>query len=184
MKRTLTYLALLTTCTLTASIARADCGPSPKPRTMPSLHHIPTAKAAAAHTADPGPMASAIKDASIVGLWKVIFTSGGVMSDEGFDIWHADGTEVLNDTPPPATGNVCLGVWSQTGKSSYKLLHVSWTFDEYGNLNGTALIHEQVTVSDDGNSYQGVYSIDVFDLANNNVFHQDGQLSAQRITVD
>jgi hypothetical protein len=56
--------------------------------------------------------------APIIGLWDIKFYSGGQLVDEGFDAWHGDGTETLNDTPPPVTGNVCLGVWAQTGKNS------------------------------------------------------------------
>jgi hypothetical protein len=59
--------------------------------------------------------------ANIVGLWKITFTSGGQVVDQGFDAWHSDGLEVLNDTPPPATGNVCLGVFAQTGHCTFKL---------------------------------------------------------------
>src|ERR1700730_2855801 len=38
------------------------------------------------------------EEVSIVGLWHVLFVSGGQPFDEGFDIWHSDGTEILNDT--------------------------------------------------------------------------------------
>ena len=51
-------------------------------------------------------------DASIVGFWHVLFIRGGQVFDEGFDQWHSDGLEILNDTPQPAngTGTICLGV--------------------------------------------------------------------------
>jgi hypothetical protein len=123
-------------------------------------------------------------DASIVGLWKTKFIAGGQVVDQGFDVWHSDGTEVLNDTPPPSTGNVCLGVWIKTGKSTYKLKHPSWNFDPAGNLIGTVVIREDVTVSNDGNSYKGTFTLDVFDLAGNRLDHANGTISAQRITVD
>ena len=93
--------------------------------------------------------------APIVGLWDIKFYSGGQVVDEGFDAWHNDGTEILNDTPPPVTGNVCLGVWTQTGRSSFKLKHPSWIYDPTTNtqLAGQAIIRENVTVSRDGNSF-------------------------------
>ena len=121
---------------------------------------------------------------SIVGLWKSTFTSGGQVVDQGFDQWNGDGTEILNDDPPPATGNVCLGVWVPAGSSTYKLKHPSWTFDAAGNVNGTAVIREQVTVSPDGNSYQGTYTININDLSGNHLAHFAGTISATRVTVD
>ena len=69
---------------------------------------------------------------SIVGLWHVTFFSGGVVTDNAFDAWHSDGTEVLNDFTDPIEDNVCLGVWTQTSTGAYKLKHPSWTFDTGG----------------------------------------------------
>ena len=61
---------------------------------------------------------------SITGMWFVNFFSSGAVWDHGFDIWHSDGTEILNDNGyPPAAGNVCLGVWRQTSHNTYKLKH-------------------------------------------------------------
>ena len=127
--------------------------------------------------------AAAASGATMVGLWKVAYVSGGVVVDQAFDAWHTDGTEILNDTPPPATGNVCLGVWSQKG-NVYKLNHPSWTFDGNGNLNGTAVIRESVTVDPHGNSFSGTFTVDVYDLSNNLLYHLDGQVSGQRIMAD
>jgi hypothetical protein len=121
---------------------------------------------------------------AIVGLWRVTFVSDGQVVDEGFDIWHSDGTEVLNDNPPPATGNVCVGVWSQTGGRTFKLKHLSWSYDMNGNLNGTVIIREQVAVDTSGASFKGTFKIDAFDLTGNPVFHIDGQLTGERITTD
>ena len=122
--------------------------------------------------------------APIVGLWRVAFVSGGETVDEGFDTWHSDGTELLNDTPPPSTGNICMGVWAQTAKSTYKLYHPSWTFDANGNLNGTAIFRERVTVAPNGKSYKGTFTLDVYDLAGTRIFHADGTLAARRLTAD
>src|SRR5262249_31690758 len=56
---------------------------------------------------------------TIVGLWDMQVIIDGQVVDAGFDQFHADGNEVLNDTPPPATGAVCLGVYAQTGKRTF-----------------------------------------------------------------
>jgi hypothetical protein len=122
--------------------------------------------------------------APIIGLWRVTFVSGGQVVDQGFDQWNFGGTEILNDTPPPATGNVCLGVWVQTGPRTFKLKHPSWTFDNSGNLNGTAIIREQVTVDGGGDNFSGPFTIDIYDLSNNLLLHLSGQITGKRITVD
>jgi hypothetical protein len=122
--------------------------------------------------------------ASIVGLWHVKFYSGGTLSDNAFDAWHSDGTEVLNDFTNPIEDNVCLGVWTQTAAGSYKLKHPSWTFDSSGNLTGLAMIFETVTVSTDGNTYSGVYTVDLFDTMGNPVGSFNGGLMGERIMPD
>ena len=124
--------------------------------------------------------------APIVGLWDIKFYSGTQVVDEGFDAWHSDGTEILNDTPPPVTGNVCLGVWIQTGRSSFKLKHPSWIYDVTTNtqLAGQAIIRENVTVSRDGNSFSGTFTTDVYDTFGNLQAHFDGQVKATRIRPD
>ena len=127
---------------------------------------------------DPG------KDPSIVGLWRVAFTVGGQIVDEGFDVWTSDGTEILNDTVAPSTGNVCLGVYQQTARRTYKLKHPSWTYDANGLLTGTAIIGELVRIDRDGRTFSGTTTLDVYDLDNNLLFHGEGEITAKRITVN
>jgi hypothetical protein len=127
--------------------------------------------------------AEATSDAPIAGLWNVTFTSGGQVVDQGFDLWNSDGTEILNDTPAPASGNVCLGVWTRTGQT-FKLKHPSWTFDSNGNLNGTVIIREKITLDPRGQNYYGMFILNAFDLHGNPLYSVTGQISAQRITVD
>jgi len=122
--------------------------------------------------------------AQIVGLWKATYTSGGQTADVGFEVWHSDGTEVYNDIAPPAEGNVCLGVWSQTGRSTFKLYHPAWTFDMNGNLTGTAIIRVNVTLNANASKYSGTYTFDFFDNSGNSMGHYEGQVSATRITVN
>src|SRR5262245_35093948 len=55
----------------------------------------------------------------IVGMWKVAFIAegntgpglppDGVVIDNAFAQWHADGTEVMNSSRNPATQSFCLG---------------------------------------------------------------------------
>ena len=172
-----------------ALTARADCG---APVNRLSAH----SKVSTANMADreagsdaliaeiPSADEGNMPGASIVGLWISTFSSGGQIVDQGFDQWNGDGTEILNDDPAPSTGNVCLGVFVRSGSATFKLKHPSWTFDNNGNVNGTAIIREKVTVAADGKSYSGTYRIDFFDLSNNPTGEFTGTIKAQRITVD
>jgi hypothetical protein len=122
----------------------------------------------------------------IVGLWDIKFLADGQVVDEGFDIWHSDKTETLNDTPPPATGNVCLGVWTRTGRNRFKLKHPSWLYDEATNTQiiGQAIIREEVMVGRSGNTFAGTYSVDILDTSGNLLEHLEGHVKATRITPD
>lgn len=124
---------------------------------------------------------------SIVGLWHARFHIGAssALFDEGFDQWHSDGSEILNDNGvPPSQGNVCLGVWKKVAPLTFKLKHPAWNWDANGNLIGTLIIHETVTLDADGDSYQGTYAFDFYDLKGNFVSEVKGDLDAKRITVD
>jgi hypothetical protein len=122
---------------------------------------------------------------SITGLWDIKFYSGGQLVDEGFDAWHSDGLELLNDTPPPATGNVCVGVYAQTGQRTFKLKHPSWIFDSTNTfVIGTATIRETVTVDRSGDSFGGTFTIDAVDTFGNVLGHTEGTIKATRIKAD
>lgn len=174
-----------------AITAAADCGVSSN-RTLPRLAaaampdrvSLSEDGAAQAFNADATPRSEYGEVLSIVGLWNSTFTSGGQVVDQGFDQWNSDGTEVLNDDPAPATGNVCLGVYVKSGPATFKLKHPSWTFDANGNLTGTAIIREQVTVAHDGNTYKGTFTVDIYDIPGNHLTQFGGTIAAQRITVD
>ena len=122
---------------------------------------------------------------SIVGLWNTSFLAGGQLVDEGFDMWTSDGLEVLNDFPPPLSGNVCVGVWSRTAPFTYQLNHPSWLFDPSGqNLAGTAFIREKVTLDACGNSFSGKATLDLYDLTGKLTMHLDADVQSVRITSD
>ncbi len=123
------------------------------------------------------------REPSIVGLWKVAFLQGGQVIDQGFDAWHADGTETLNDYVPPTTGNVCLGVWEKTGVRTFKLKHFSWNYDANGTAIGIVVIHELVKLDKSGNSYRGTVTVDVYDLNETLLFQDTGELPGRRLTA-
>ena len=133
---------------------------------------------------------------SIVGMWSYQFISKGNLTagipdgtviDFGYTQWHSDGTEFNNSGGlSPAAGNVCMGVWVQTGRYTYQLNHFALSYDPAtGLLNGKANIAETVTLSFGGTLYSGTFAITSFDTNGNQVGPiLTGQITADRITVD
>lgn len=118
----------------------------------------------------------------IVGMWHVHLVSGsvsgatgvplppvGVEIDAGFQQWHSDKTEMLNSGRPAANSNFCMGVWQQVGPRTYRLNHIAISYTQgpapnaesgpSNSLVGPTSITEEVTVSPDGNSFTGTYTI-------------------------
>jgi hypothetical protein len=93
----------------------------------------------------------------------------------------------MNDIPPPATGNVCLGVWAKTGSKAYKLRHPFWIFDANGNLIGRGVLNEELTLDSKGDAYSGTFTFAFRDLAGHTIPGMpdvSGSLTATRITAD
>jgi len=148
------------------------------------------------------------ENAAIVGFWHVKFVSDGISSgipggvpkgapvDAGYSQWHSDGTEIMNSGGrAPNTGDFCLGVWAQVGPHQYRLNHFAAAWDPtkgeldsagnpVGALVGPANIKELVTLSPDGNSFAGSFSIDQYDESNNHLAHLEGTITGTRITVN
>jgi hypothetical protein len=132
--------------------------------------------------------------AAIAGLWKVKFVSkgntgigipDGAPLDDGYATWHRDGTEIMNSGRAPKTSSFCMGVWKQTGRSSYKLNHFALSWDPTGTtLIGPTNIKEEIVLDGNENSYSGTVSIDQYDTEGHLLVHISGVVSAQRITVD
>jgi hypothetical protein len=122
--------------------------------------------------------------AGLVGLWQVTYTSGGQVVDEAFEVWHSDGTEMILDITPPAEENACFGVWVETGQNKFKLKHPAWTFDAMGNLTGTAILRETVTLERGDNKFTGTYTLDYYDTSGKATGHFTGEEQGSRITVD
>jgi len=111
---------------------------------------------------------------AIVGLWEFEVHLKGAQNgfpdnfliDWGLATWHEDGTEIqFSAGRPPASGDVCMGVWEQVGKATFKLHHVALGLtppDASGTFVGPTTIRATVTVSANGNSYSGPYSITTY----------------------
>ena len=116
-----------------AGNARAGCGDfgwngtAITPQWLPSIAPAPNRTALAFRET---PQDVQPDGGSIVGMWKFKFIAqnsppipDGTLIDAGFAQWHSDGTEITNSSRDPRTGNFCLGVWTKTGASTYKLAH-------------------------------------------------------------
>ncbi len=141
---------------------------------------------------DEGKDSGEAKPEPIVGFWKVNFTAegniappDGTVIDSALAQWHSDGTEIMNSSRPPRSQSFCLGVWEAVGPLKYKLNHfaISWTPDG-DSLLGLANIHEEVTLSDDHDSFTGTFTIDQYDTSGNLLAHVTGTLQGKRITPD
>jgi hypothetical protein len=146
---------------------------------------------------------------SIVGMWHVILTAqtsngepitdqNGKPTTQGIDnavvVWHSDGTEIMNSDRPAQDGNFCLGVWERTGERSYYLNHIPWQGNAdpppptpqniIGPQQGGVQILEKVTLSPDGNSYSGTFTLTAYDTSGNVVQTFTGVLLAKRITPE
>ncbi len=131
---------------------------------------------------------------SIVGMWRFSFISqgnnmpplsipDGAVLDHGFAQWHSDGTEITNSNRVPSTGSFCLGVWKRVGPNHYQLNHFAMGFDD-GIHQSYSNIREDVTLSDDGNSFSGTFSIAISDLEGHAGPVINGQLVGTRVTLN
>lgn len=132
-------------------------------------------------------------DNRIVGFWKVKFISegntgigipDGAVIDNGFAQWHDDGTEIMNSSRDPATGNFCLGVWQKSGPFSYELNHYALSWDPSGNFIGPAQIREDIVLNHRANQYEGTFTLDQYSPSGTLLVHIAGTITAKRITVD
>ena len=135
---------------------------------------------------------------SIVGMWKVVFTSkgtstvpGGTLPPDtpfewGYAHWHVDKTEFFNSGDrQPTSQNFCMGVWEQTDPSQFSLNHFAYNYDPVTSvLIGKVNIREEVKVDGSGNKFKGKFTITGWDTSGNQIISIAGTLQAVRVTVD
>jgi hypothetical protein len=131
----------------------------------------------------------------IVGLWHTVYTqTSGLPFNETLKQWHSDGTENENANLPPIGGNVCFGVWKETGPRSVKLHHLGLMFNPpnpadpnclVGCPLGNFTIDETDTVSKDGKTYTGMFTFKTFNTDGSPTgLVITGTVVATRITVN
>ncbi len=104
--------------------------------------------------------------ATLVGLWRseYLIGKGPDLFDEAFQQFHSDGTEMmLSRGLPPVLGNVCVGIWKQTGPRTFKLKHTAWNWTVDGAWTGTFVMEATITLSRSGARFSGTWSADNFD---------------------
>jgi hypothetical protein len=193
-KTKIIVLVFVSVCLLAAS-ANAACGDSNK---LGSTFHRQSWQGS--DVFQPGSLLR-ISDGpdSIVGMWHVTFTAqgnevgppDGAPIDNALVTWHSDGTELMNSARPPQDGNFCMGVWKRTGRYTYKLNHFAWLGNDtagapsgIGNPTGPTRFFEEITLSPNGKSYTGTFTLDAYDTSGNQVAHIIGVVAGTRITLD
>jgi hypothetical protein len=134
-----------------------------------------------------------------VGMWHVTFTAqgndpgppDGATIDNALVTIHGDGTEIMNSGRPAQDGQICMGVWKKTGRLRYKVNHIAWGGNDaanapggIGNPAGPTRIVENFTLSPDGKSLTGTFTLDAYDPAGNQVAHIIGTMSGTRVTIN
>jgi hypothetical protein len=134
----------------------------------------------------------------IVGMWHVVFTAegnsggppDGTPIDNALVVWHADGTEIMNSGRPPQDGDFCMGIWKKVAPNKYRVNHFAWGGNDttnaptgIGNPTGPTRIIEAVTLSADGNSFSGTFSLRATDPAGKTTAFIIGTITATRITI-
>jgi hypothetical protein len=167
--------------------AHAGCGNTPGSIGALNANLLSNGRSASAsdHAAQPG-------GSDIVGMWEIELVAKniphtppeGLVIDHGYSQWHSDGTEIMNSSRPPATGNFCLGVWKKTGPSTYSLTHRALSFNPDGTPEGPASVHEDVVVDRSGNILSGTFTLDQFDTLGNLKVHIVGVVRGTRITPE
>lgn len=144
---------------------------------------------------------------SIIGLWKVTFTSdgtaypgaipAGVEFDFGTVQWHPDGTEIMvSGGRAPSIGDVCMGAWKRIGARTFKLNHLAlgWASSDspppFGPVSpavflGPSMIRQIITLNPSGNSYEGPFTIDQYAADGTTLLgHIGGIIRGTRMTAD
>lgn len=165
--------------------AHAGCGNTPGSIGALNANFLSSGKSkSAAENSAPQPAGS-----DIVGLWEIELVAKnlpgtppeGIVIDHGYTQWHSDGTEIMNSSRPPVTGNFCLGVWRKAGPDTYSLTHRVLSFNPDGTPEGPGSLHEVVVLDRSGNTFSGTFTFDQFDTLGNLKIHIEGVVRATRI---
>jgi hypothetical protein len=148
-----------------------------------SIRNKPQMSQLTAQNRSTGPSDIAV-NTSIVGLWHISFLVGGEQIQEAFQTWNTGGTEVHNPNVDPRQGTVCLGTWDEAAPQTFKLNHRVWLYTPDGSFLGVGHLHETLTLSDRGNTQNGSFTLDLYDLSGNKLAElAAGTVKGERISV-
>jgi hypothetical protein len=140
--------------------------------------------------------------AGIVGMWRVSFLAdvdegpfkAGDMVDFATIQYHADGNEfMISGGRAPSTGDVCMGVWKQTGERTYQVKHLAlaWTGPDAHPPSATvaylgpSVIHESIHLNHARNYFEGTFTIDQYAVDETTLLvHLSGKLVGARYGFD
>lgn len=178
-------LCMLTLVLAISGAAFASCGDSMQAMAAASAIRIPfqTTLPYQIPKNAPASNSNAVMS-SIVGMWHTNFEVNGQSIQEAYQIWNLGGTEVHNPNVDPRSNNVCLGTWSAIGTRTFLLFHRVWWYDTTGDWLGTIHLREIVTVSADGNSHTGSFTLDFYDQNNNFQNEVAGDVVAEKVISD
>jgi hypothetical protein len=114
---------------------------------------------------------SANKRHPVVGMWinDIYVGTNAQPSDHAIEQFSSDGNELINSGGfAPASENMCFGVWEASGPRRILLTHIGWDFDiPTGTFKGAVRLVAHITVSPDGDSFEGKYAQDELDPSGN-----------------
>jgi len=185
---TIAALTVAALCTMFAGEAWAACfttGKNPVAAPRAQLGSVPRAQLASAS----GAITDSSTSDSIVGMWHSVFLLGNGPNryDESFQQFHAGGTEMmLSNGLPPALGNVCVGVWTETGNRTFKLRHMAWNWNPDGSFAGTFEMVVTPRIDRRGDNLAGTWAADSTDPSGNVIpeLHAEGVVRSTRITAE
>lgn len=162
----------------TASAAQAGCGVSPDMLKKPASW--------SGSAQDGAVLIPVTGGLPIVGMWSFTMTlNGGAPFDWGYQVWHDDGTEIMNSgTRAPATENFCMGAWIQMG-ARYHLNHQALSYTADGTLNARVVIKEDVMVDPRGFNFSGPFTVDIYNAAGTTLLqHLAGTAVGKRVIAN
>ncbi len=183
-----TLLTAMAVLAFWGQAAAAACGSSGQriPVNVFAAQPLPILQEPASESTQDSEPRTGDKSPSMTGLWRTVYVSGGVVINVGFNIWHSDGTEwALDSLSPPFQGNTCGGAWEQIGRRTYRTVHPAFNYDTAGlNAVGIFIERVKVTLSADGNRFEGKFTFDNYDFQGNLLSPSvAGAVTGTRITV-
>jgi hypothetical protein len=123
---------------------------------------------------------------TIVGAWFSTVTPTVIPPFVGLGTFTADGglintTSLSLGTPLESPGH---GRWVRTGRRTYDVTFFTISADAAGNHILTSKVRAKLTLSGDGNEFNGVFQVDVFDPNGVPLASDTGTIRSTRIEVE